>query len=124
MVLAKAATSKLYTPARVPVIAQRQNALLAAAMAVQIYDSRTAVSELEYQRSTVKILLKANEAETEELERYLKLMSHLTGVDLSGDAQLKNQAREGKSAYEEATGMKLDSPEMAAAIEATIAGMG
>ena len=122
--MAKAATSKLYNVARVPLIAARQNTLLAAAMAVQLYDSRTAVAELAYQRSTVKILIKAENAAKEEHIQYLELLSRLAGTKLTADASQKDQISRGRSAYEESTGMKLESPEMAAAIEATIAGMG
>ena len=94
---------------------------LAAAIASGVRMGRLAVAELKYQRATTRLLLRDKAGPDAELDAYYALINLHTGSNLSADSILKATVRTAKDRYA-SLGFDLNSPEFAAAVDATIRG--
>ena len=94
-----------------------------AALAHSMHMTRLSAAELKYKRAMLAVLVKARDANKDELSAYFALLNELTGSEFSAEDQLTDRVTSGKARYEYLTGHQFDSPEFDAAVEETIRAM-
>lgn len=71
-----------------------------------------------YENQAVRTQIRRTDTSLMQLqESFLEMLGHLTGMDLSQDAMMRDRMASGMQTWESATGLKIDSEEFAKLVD-------